>query len=203
MAYNYEYPYTDPNRYNADWLLNKMKELEGRLDGILEEALKLTKEYVDTRLSDYQEQIAQIRKEIQAQIAQIRKEIQAVSDRTDELSEEIVRQVARLEGLISDSEQKAENLFIIANNRTDLLIERNNEYIFREIEDNILANITVINYFTGERTTVQDMFDYLASFHLENAITYNGLRDKNLTYTELVAKSITYTELVKNGATLL
>ena len=192
MAYNYEYPYTDPNRYNADWLLNKMKELESRLDGILEDALKLTKEYVDIRLSDYQ-----------AQIAQIRNEIQAVSDRTDELSEEIVQQVVRLDGLISDAERKAESLFIIANNRTDLQIERNNEYIFREIEDNILANITVINYFTGEDVTVQDMFDYLASLHLENAITYNGLRDKNLTYTELIAKSITYTELVKNGATLL
>ena len=192
MAYNYEYPYTDPNRYNADWLLNKMKELEGRLDGILEEALKLTKEYVDTRLSEYQ-----------AQIAQIRKEIEAVSDRTDELSEEIVRQVLRLEGLISDAERQAENLFIIANNRTDLQIERNNEYIFREIEDNILANITVINYFTGERVTVQNMFDYLASLHLENAITYNGLRDKNLTYTELIAKRITYTELVKKGGILL
>lgn len=192
MAYNYEYPYTDPNRYNADWLLNKMKELEGRLDGILEEALKLTKEYVDTRLSEYQ-----------AQIVQIRKEIQAVYDRTDELSAEIVQQVMRLEGLISDAERQAETLFIIANNRTDLQIDRNNEYIFREIEDNILANITVINYFTGERVTVQDMFDYLASLHLQNAITYNGLRDKNLTYTELVAKSITYTELVKNGATLL
>ena len=192
MAYNYEYPYTDPNRYNADWLLNKMKELEGRLDGILEEAWKLTKEYVDTRLSEYQ-----------SQIAQIRIEIQAVYDRTDELSEEIVRQVLRLEGLISDAERQAESLFIIANNRTDLQIERNNEYIFREIEDNILANITVINYFTGEHVTVQDMFDYLASLHLENAITYNGLRDKNLTYTELIAKRITYTELVKKGGILL
>ena len=50
MAYNYEYPYTDPNRYNADWLLNKMKELEGRLDGIVEEAVRLTKIYVDERL---------------------------------------------------------------------------------------------------------------------------------------------------------
>lgn len=27
MAYNYEYPYTDPNRYNDDWLINKVKEL--------------------------------------------------------------------------------------------------------------------------------------------------------------------------------
>lgn len=27
MAYNYEYPYTDPYRYNDDWLLRKMKDL--------------------------------------------------------------------------------------------------------------------------------------------------------------------------------
>lgn len=31
MAYNYEYPYTDPNRYNADWLLNTVKKLEANL----------------------------------------------------------------------------------------------------------------------------------------------------------------------------
>ena len=192
MAYNYEYPYTDTNRYNADWLLNKMKELEGRLDGIVEETLKLTKEYVDDRLINFQ-----------SQISEIRRDIKTLYDKDRELSDEMIRQVMRLEGLISLAEQKAESLFIIANNRTDLLIEQNNEYIFREIEDNVLRNITVINYFTGERVTVQDMFNYLASLHLQNAITYNGLRDKNLTYTELVAKSITYTELVKNGGTLL
>ena len=192
MAYNYEYPYTDPNRYNADWLLNKMKELEGRLAGIVEETLKLTKEYVDDRLINYQEQILEIRRDIKA-----------LYDKDEELTVEMMQQVIRLEELISLAERKAESLFIIANNRTDLLIEQNNEYIFREIEDNLLSNITVINYFTGERVTVQDMFNYLASLHLQNAITYNGLRDKNLTYTELVAKSITYTELVKNGGTLL
>lgn len=192
MAYNYEYPYTDPNRYNADWLLNKMKELEGRLDGIVEEALALTKTYVDKQLETYQ-----------SQIESIRREIAKVSQRTDTLSAHVATEVLRLEEKILDAERKAESLFIIANNRTDLQIERNNEYIFREIEDNILGNITVINYFTGERMSVQGMFDYLASLHLQNAITYNGLRDKNLTYTELIAKSITYTELVKNGAALL
>lgn len=192
MAYNYEYPYTDPNRYNDDWLLNKMKELEGRLDGIVEETLALTKTYVDNRLETYQ-----------SQIESIRREIAKVSQKTDTLSAHVADEVLRLEAKILDAERKAESLFIIANNRTDLQIERNNEYIFREIEDNILANITVINYFTGERMSVQNMFDYLSSLHLQNAITYNGLRDKNLTYTELVAKSISYTELVKNGSTLL
>ena len=192
MAYNYEYPYTDPNRYNDDWLLNKMKELDNRLDGIVEETLALTKAYVDNRLEIYQ-----------SQIKSIKRDIAELSQRTDTLSAHVANEVLRLESKILDAERKAESLFIIANDRTDLAIERNNEYIFREIEDNLLANISVINYFTGERMTIQKMFDYLASLHLENAITYNGLRDKNLTYTELIAKSITYTELVKNGGTLL
>ena len=192
MAYNYEYPYTDPNRYNSDWLLNKIKELEGRLDGIVEEAVRITKIYVDERLAGYQAQISEIKREINKLYAQ-----------DDELSAEIVQQVSRLEGLISDAERKAESLFVIANNRTDIQIQRNNEYIFREIEDNILANITVINYFTGENVSVQDMFDYLASLHLQNSITYTEFANKNLTYTELKEKSITYTELVKNGAVVL
>ena len=34
MAYNYEWPYTDPNRYNDDWLLHKMKELLNKMDDI-------------------------------------------------------------------------------------------------------------------------------------------------------------------------
>lgn len=189
MAYNYEYPYTDPNRYNSDWLLNKMGELEGRLDGIVEETLKRTKAYVDERLVN-----------VLDQITEVRNAIKNVEDSTNVLSDKLITEVTRLESLISAAEQKAQELFIIANNRTDLQIQSNNEYIFREIEDNILANITVINYFTGERTSVQNMFDYLASLHLQNSITYNGLIDKNLTYTELAAKNITYTELVKNGS---
>lgn len=35
MAYNYEYPYVDPNRYNSDWMLTKMKELEGQINAII------------------------------------------------------------------------------------------------------------------------------------------------------------------------
>lgn len=39
MAFNYEFPYTDPNLYNDDWLLSKMKELLVKL-GELEEWTK-------------------------------------------------------------------------------------------------------------------------------------------------------------------
>ena len=31
MAFNYEFPYTDPNLYNDDWLLKRMKDLLAQL----------------------------------------------------------------------------------------------------------------------------------------------------------------------------
>lgn len=34
MAFNYEFPYTDPNLYNDDWLLKKMKELLVQLQAL-------------------------------------------------------------------------------------------------------------------------------------------------------------------------
>lgn len=53
MAYNYEYPYTDPCRYNSDWLLNKMRELsvewaKTRADWITQQnAFNDLKNYID------------------------------------------------------------------------------------------------------------------------------------------------------------
>ena len=34
MAFNYEFPYTDPNLYNDDWLLNRMKELASQMESM-------------------------------------------------------------------------------------------------------------------------------------------------------------------------
>lgn len=34
MAFNYEFPYTDPNLYNDDWLLRKMKDLLAKMQDL-------------------------------------------------------------------------------------------------------------------------------------------------------------------------
>lgn len=36
MAYNYEFPYTDPNRYNDDWLLKTVKEVDRAIISVLD-----------------------------------------------------------------------------------------------------------------------------------------------------------------------
>lgn len=196
MAYNYEYPYTDPNRYNSDWILSKMKDIEARLDGIVEETVRQTKIYVDEQLEFYQDQVNDV-------IAQFHDLEKLVDDSINAIDDKLLASIEVMDKKVEDVRKEAQTLFIEANARTDTLIRQNNEYIFREIEDNILSNITVINFFTGERTSVQDMFDYLAQFHLENSINYNQLADKNITVSGLIAKRITYTELVKNGNILI
>jgi hypothetical protein len=35
MAYPYEYPYTDPNRHNDDWAIQKVKDFEKQIAGLL------------------------------------------------------------------------------------------------------------------------------------------------------------------------
>jgi len=47
MAFNYEFPYTDPNLYNDDWLLKRMKELLAQLDELEEWKSLWQTEYVE------------------------------------------------------------------------------------------------------------------------------------------------------------
>lgn len=49
MAFNYEFPYTDPNLYNDDWLLKKMKELLADLDQLEDWKTEHEKEYLQLK----------------------------------------------------------------------------------------------------------------------------------------------------------
>lgn len=82
-------------------------------------------------------------------------------------------------------------------------IENNNDFIFEEISKNLAGELLVTNFFTGQRITIQAMFDYLSSFHAENGINYDTLVERNYSYDELAALKISYTQLVMNGNTLI
>lgn len=57
MAYNYEYPYVDPARYNDDWMIKKVKELD--------EAWKNAFPQLSQKVDDLEEEVAYIKSEIQ------------------------------------------------------------------------------------------------------------------------------------------
>lgn len=85
---------------------------------------------------------------------------------------------------------------------TDIKVKENNEEILNTLSEQ-LSNIKVINYFTGEKVPIQQMFDYLAGLHTTDSITYAELAERNITYTQYAALNITYSQLVNNGNSLV
>lgn len=49
MAYSYEYPYTDPERSNADWLLNTVKYLMEHYQSLIDWQTEHEKEYLQLK----------------------------------------------------------------------------------------------------------------------------------------------------------
>lgn len=81
-------------------------------------------------------------------------------------------------------------------------IEQNNEYLMNELSKGLL-NVKVINYFTGELVTIQDMFDYMAQFHLGNAITAGELRGAQITAIAFTNLHMTAADFVRNGKAII
>lgn len=190
----YEWPYVgvSPNR---DWLINKVKDLESRLDGIVEDAVKLANEYTDERVAAFQSQVDNLRRDVNQAIidlgeqydaftAQINARLVFIQDEINDLSDALAADISAVYAW------------------TERAIQQNNDYILSHLEES-LSRITVLNYFTGTRYTVQDMFNYLCLLHVENGITYTELATRNKTYTELAAYNMTYTQLAQNGGAII
>lgn len=195
MAFNHEFPYYDPGRFNLDQLFHDVEELYKRLDGIVEEAVKLANEYTDEQIARFDAEVEELRQELNQTVVTLQEQyenfeaivnarIVFIEDRMDDLEDALVASIAAV------------------NERTDLAIEQNNEYIFEHLEKS-LSRITVLNYFTGTRYNVQDMFDYLCLLHVENGITYDELAAAENTYTQLAAYNMTYTQLAMNGGSII
>ncbi len=190
----YEWPYVgvSPNR---DWLLNRIKELEAKLDGLVEEAVKLSKEYTDEQLANYQTQVEEIRAEFTGLVNDLGANfIQLRNDVNTSLLQMDLK-IKALEDLIAAE-------VVAINHRTDLAIEQNNEYILSEVGQ-FLSQIKVLNYFTGEYVTVQEMFDYLCSLHATDAIDVADLVSRQKDVDTLVALYMTMTQLAMNGKNII
>lgn len=207
MAYNHEYPYTDPTRYNDDWLLNKMKELEQKIIGIEEDILKDAKIYIDEQLATYIAQVEALRREFNVFKADVDSRLDSfertIGNRQVTFEQLIEARVNVLESRIDAFADEIKASITGVNARTDLAIEQNNEYIFSVLSDDVLGALEVTNYFTGARVSVQEMFNYLASLHVDDGITYDELEARDRNYTELAALNISYTDLVLHGGSLV
>lgn len=193
-----KYPYTDLHELNLDWILKEMKDLQAAMEGLLEtaieEAKKYAKEYIDEQLADIENDFAVLQRNFDNLNAEYHSDFQSLSNTVNAFINNMTGQINALRQYIDDS-LEAQDL------KMQLLIQQNNEYLLSEME-NYLSQIKVINYFTGEKVTIQDMFNYLASLHLNDSIDYDTMAYRAKTYTELVGLNITYTNLAMHGNTL-
>lgn len=186
-----KYPYIDTQELNLDWILEEVKKLSQRIDNIKVEFLQEANAYTDARIANQTSYIDSAVNSVNATANQLKTDF-------NNLTSYVTNQVNALNHEIDVLYDDIAANVQAVNNRTDVLIEANNEYLFREI-GTMLSQAKVINYFTGEETTIQNMFDYLASFHLADSLNYNQLYAKNNTYTQLMGYNMTYTQLVNSG----
>lgn len=177
-------------------LVSKVNELVDFINNIKLDIFAESKAYTDSAILALEDRVTQAVKDVQ----EIEKELLS---QYEVFEIETTKRIDGFDNRLSEMSDRINEIVNVVNDRTDLAIKQNNEYIFDQIENNILSNISVINYFTGETISVQDMFNYLATLHLENSLTYAVLVTKAITVDYLIGKSLTYTQLVKNGGTLL
>ena len=191
----YNFPYTESGALNMDWVLNELQKFKERLDGSLQEAVDRANAYTNMQLQQFKDDFAALQQQINQALANLQVTNQQFIDTVNAKVSEIQAQVILLENTISAN-------LAAAKKYTDSEIENNNDYILDQISQQLVGQ-QVINFFTGEKVTVQEMFDYLSLFHATNAITYDELAARNVTNDTLVGLQVTYTQIVTNGKNLI
>lgn len=197
--FDHKYPTTNLHELDLSWIIAKVKEFNDRLDtfetDLHDRLLEETKEYVNQEVAGLRADFNELQTTVNSQLASIRSDFNTFTSAVDIMLNLMSRRIDEFEDEINAA-------IIGVNALTDLKIEQNNEYILEKVAEG-LVNVKVLNYFTGEYVTVQEMFNYLSELHLENPITYTELAAANITYDDLAALNMTYTELAIKGKSFI
>ena len=204
-----KYPYTDFHELNQDWILEQINMFNAKVDNIEQNILDQAKQYTDEAIASSQQALVDEFNQFKQQVTSLMAGLdEEYTERYNKLNAEWVlfrnqinAQMMLLDNKVTEMGKRVDSAVAVANAYTNQAIYNNNEYIIDEVSKGLGA-ITVVNYFTGERISVQAMFDYLAQFHLTNAINYLQMATREKTYNEFVAMNMTYTQLAVDGATL-
>lgn len=159
-----------------------------KLDSIEELSHKYTDQKIAILRSELLDTIATENAKLKTLIADNTSSIAVLSEKIDEVA---ITAKAELNGLREEIQ---------------LYFEQYTTWILDYISQNLI-DIKVINYFTGEKVTIQDMFNYLAMLHVTTGLTYSELAARNYTYNEIIEKCNTgnysYSDLIRDAATIL
>ena len=158
-----QYPYQNVNDLNLDYLLNKIKEIEGRLDNIKSEIEGEIFAWVREQLEPYERELAELMREVESLSATTDATLRAYDARINNFINSINDEIIAIRAELAASIQAVNDL-------TDLKIKQNNDYIIAKVSEQVGDMIEVLNPFTGTMYTLQDMIDYLAAFHIVDGI---------------------------------
>lgn len=179
--------------------LEMVSKLYDKLMEVIQEVNDIDQDAIQEALDEMRQEIATFRIEIEAQYEELDEKYQGLYG---ELNNSIIELADSTAASIEELDTKIHNLGESLKDIMDLKIEENNEYIFNTIGSEIIG-IKVLNYFTGEKVTIQEMFDYLAQLHATDGITVTELINKQKTVNALVALKFTYTQLAQNGKNII
>lgn len=200
------YPYSDMHELNLDYILAKVKELDERVSEIAEEIAEQVeedvKQYIDEQLALVIQEFNDMKSDYDQFKLDVEGEVDGLEQDFINLTGEIDTFMYQVNLKIQGVKDYVDAQIVATNARTDAAIIANNQMILDQLSQ-YLSNITVINFFTGEAISIQDMFDYLAMLHVNDSIDYATLYSRNKTYADIAALNITYTDVVLHGNTLI
>lgn len=179
--------------------LELVSKLYNKLEEIIKEVNDIDKDAIDAALNEMRNEIQQFEAQIQVQYQQLDAKFQT---QYEELNNAVLDLADATAQSLHDLDVKIYNLGESLKDIMDLKIDENNDYIFQSIASEIIG-IKVLNYFTGEKVTVQEMFDYLAQLHAADGIRVTELVLRQKTVDELIALNFTYTQLAMNGKNII
>lgn len=179
--------------------LEMVSKLYDKLMEVIQEVNDIDQDAIQEALDEMREEIATFRIEIEAQYEELDEKYQGLYA---ELNNSIIELADTTAASIEELDTKIHNLGESLKDIMDLKIEENNEYIFNTIGSEIIG-IKVLNYFTGEKVTIQEMFDYLAQLHATDGITVTELINLQKTVDQLIALKVTYQQIAMNGKNVI
>ena len=194
MGFFNKYPYTDFHELNADFILNRIKNIEDQIANIKEQIEAEIFEWVQAQLQPFEDELNALIKEVEDLSEYTEETLAAYDAKIDAFVLQVNNALASMRADLVASIQAVNDL-------TDIKIEQNNVYLLNEITQNVGDLFMVQNPFTGEYVTIQSMVDYLSAFHIVDGIDYDTMNTRALTYNAFNALNITYTDLTLHGGT--
>lgn len=196
MAYNHEYPYTDPYRSNADWLLHKVKEFGETLDSwkkTIDELIERLKELdeLDSRITALEN--------LTADYNQVKAKVVALESGLTEAFKEIGETNTRIDNIIIDYDLVLEELARLAS-LFKVYLKEANRYTDQKISEISLD-------FYSEVLELQRQIDELKELRPEELInpvryTKNGLQKSyDLAYADMRDDALTNSQYAELGLT--